>query len=106
MVVPDEAESARLERLGHGVRFRRAGGNVALTAPAIVLRSSADKAPDESIEAAELLLHQKQCLRVADSALHLQAIAHDRWICQERLDAAAVEAGDPRRVELGKRRRR
>src|ERR1700687_1386097 len=73
----DETKAALLQRFGQGIRLRSAGGNVALTAPAVQFRRLFDEAPDESIETAELFLNRQQRAGIADRALDLEAIAHD-----------------------------
>ena len=62
-------------------------------------RPAADEAPHVGVEAAELLLHREEGLRVPHRALDLQAVADDPRVEQELLHARRREARHLRGIE-------
>src|SRR5438445_13738913 len=61
-----ELEAAAQKLLAHGVRLRRACGNLAERFPGIQLRLPVDKLPDKRVEAAEFVLNFAKRLGIAD----------------------------------------
>src|SRR2546425_7080253 len=73
----DELEAALQQILAQRIGLRRLRRHLVA---AIDQRLSVHKAPDISVEAAELFLHREEGLGVADAAFELQAIANDAFI--------------------------
>src|SRR4051812_11824298 len=85
----DELEAPLEEVLAERVRLGGLGGHPIV---AIDPRSSVDESPDISIEAAELLLHREEGLRIRYGTVDLQPVAHDALVLHEPSPAAGVES--------------
>jgi len=96
----DKLESAPLQFAAHGLRCRRAGGNVRKVAPVILLRLSVAELPDEAVEAAERRLHFEKLPRVNYCGLHFQPVAHDARILQQRFYVISVVSGNAAGIEI------
>src|SRR5579864_809612 len=55
--------------------------------------------PDVAVEAAEFLLHAKECLGIRDGRSNLELVADDAGIAQELADSAPVVARHPLGIE-------
>src|SRR5690349_17854478 len=62
----DEGKAAPLEIRAHRVRLARARGHLGERSRGVDARLAADEAPDIGVEAAELVLHGEEGLRVLD----------------------------------------
>src|ERR1017187_694494 len=94
---PYKSEAALLQVLTHGVALFRARRH--LVAPGIPHRAPTHETPDVGIEGAELLLYREEGLGIGHRGIHLQAIAHDPGILQQRRHFAFAVARHFARVE-------
>src|SRR5208337_5544510 len=69
-------------------------------APAVLPRFAAHKLPDESIETAELFLHVEKLLRIVHCRFHLQPVAYDTLILQQRFYFIRIISGNSLGVEI------
>src|SRR3569623_1004072 len=76
----DELESEALQILAHGVRFRRARGNLVGSRPTVHERLAADKLPNVAGELAELFLYRQKSASIGYGAFHLTPVANDARI--------------------------
>lgn len=96
----DKLESAPLQFAAHGLRCRRAGGNVREVAPVIMLRLPVAELPDEAVKTAERRLHFEKLSGVDYRCLHFQAVAHDARILQQRFYVIRVVSGNAAGIEI------
>ena len=85
----DEAEASLLQVLANRLGERRRGGDLLQAPPRVLDRRAVDERPDVAGEAALLLLHLEEGLGVGDRGPHLEPVAHDAGIGEQRLDPLA-----------------
>src|SRR5215472_11319023 len=95
----DEAEAAFFQVLAQRIGFGGGGGQVAALAQRIALGLAAHELPYVGIEAAELLLHRKERLRVGNRGIDLQANADDALVVEQAGDFALAVFCDLARVK-------
>src|SRR5262249_13197239 len=95
----DEAETALLQILAHGVGFWSAGMYRLGSSPVIYFRPAFGEMPDVFIEAAEFLLDCQVSVRVGNGGGDFESVANDPGIFQQRADFLCVIPRDLFRVE-------
>ena len=90
----DETESALLQILAHGVRFRGSRRYTPWAAPRLPQRFPAGELPDVCVEAAEFALHFQKRPRVRNRGRNFQAIANDARIGEQGAHFSCVVPRD------------
>src|SRR5215469_3655902 len=101
MVEPTKRKPRRFRSLRIG--FGSCSGRMFRRRQGILLRFSAHKSPDVSVEAAELFLYSEECLRVRNRRVNLQPVANDSRIAQQFPNLSSVVRRNPLRFETIKR---
>ena len=89
-----------LQLFAHGIRLKRAGGNVFHRLPSVLLGMPFNKLPDELIEATEFILHGKKCFGIVDRGLNLEPVTNNPRIRHEFRLLLHPVLGNQERVEL------
>ena len=96
----NEAKVSPLQLFAHGIRLKRASGNVFHRLPSVLLGMSFNKLPDELIEATEFILDDKICFGIVDRGLNLEPVTNNPRIRHEFRLLLHPVLGDQERVEL------
>ena len=99
MVGPHEAEAPRLEVAADLTGQLGLCRQVGLIAPAAHHRAAVDEVPQVGAEAPELLLNGQEGARVVDRGGHLQPVAHDLRVAEQRIALGVAVAGHAGGIE-------
>jgi hypothetical protein len=99
----DEFESALNEVAAHGVGFRCARRDLSHSPPTILFRFAADKAPQVTVETAELFPNREKGVRILDRRRNLQSVAHDPGVAEQPFQIARAVAHDRFRAKTVER---
>jgi len=100
---PDETEAVLRQEPRQRVRLRGACGDPLAGRVARLSRQAVDDRPDERAKRAPGAVQCHERPRIGDDALDLAAVAYDRRVRDQAVDAAGIEPRDARRVEPGER---